>query len=54
LLEADGGERIDAVAMVQGDEPLVAPETVQRSLAARDFSGGWVCQGICSTTVAIR
>ena len=31
LLEADEGGRIEAVVMVQGDEPLIAPETVQRA-----------------------
>ena len=36
LLEANGGERIDAVVMVQGDEPLVAPETLQRAVACLD------------------
>jgi len=36
LLEADEGGRIDAVVIVQGDEPLIAPETVQRALECLD------------------
>ncbi len=36
LIEADEGGRIDAVVMVQGDEPLVVPETLQRALGCLD------------------
>jgi 3-deoxy-manno-octulosonate cytidylyltransferase (CMP-KDO synthetase) len=32
LIEADNGEQVDVVVMVQGDEPLILPETIAETL----------------------
>jgi len=47
VIESQTGEKVDVVVMVQGDEPLIPPDTINETLQCFDDSGVEIANVMC-------